>query len=149
VRAVVQRVSRAQVSCDGIVLGSIGTGLVVLLGVSRHDAEADCDYIVQKALALRIFPDRAEKMNLSVMDVKGGLLVISQFTLCGDARRGRRPAYDSAAAPEIAETWYERTVMGLRESGLRVETGRFGARMEVELVNDGPVTLLLDSSKAF
>ncbi|GAC1647645.1 MAG: D-aminoacyl-tRNA deacylase [Acidobacteriaceae bacterium] len=148
-RAVVQRVSRAQVSCDGIVLGSIGKGLAVLLGVSKHDAEADCDYIVQKALALRIFSDAGGKMNLSVADVQGGLLVVSQFTLYGDARKGRRPAYDAAADPVTAQHWYEQALAGFRKSGLRVETGRFRAHMELELVNDGPVTLLLDSSKAF
>jgi D-aminoacyl-tRNA deacylase len=146
---VVQRVSRAQVSVDGAIAGEIEQGLVVLLGVSKHDTQEDCDYIVQKTLALRIFNDDAGKMNLSVVDVSGDLLIVSQFTLYGDARKGRRPAYDLAAAPEQAEHWYEQAVAAFRESALRVETGRFRAHMNVELVNDGPVTLLLDSFKTF
>ena len=148
-RAVIQRVSRASVACDGDVVGEIGQGLLVLLGVAATDAEADLEYIVQKSLALRIFPDEAGKMNLSVADVKGELLIVSQFTLNGDARKGRRPAYDEAAPPQVAEPLYLKAIRLFEHSGLRVQTGRFRAHMDVELVNDGPVTLLLDSGRAF
>jgi D-tyrosyl-tRNA(Tyr) deacylase len=146
-RAVLQRVSRASVTVDAEITGAIGCGLLVLLGVSKHDRQTDCDYIVEKTLALRIFDDTAGKMNLSVADVGGGILVVSQFTLYGDARKGRRPGFDMAAAPVEAERWYEQAVAQFRTSGLLVGTGRFRAHMRVELVNDGPVTIVLDSSR--
>ncbi len=148
-RAVIQRVSEASVCVDGGVVGRIGPGLLVLLGVGRHDAEDDADYLAEKTLNLRIFPDEAGQMNRSVTDVKGGILVVSQFTLYGDARRGRRPGYSAAADPVDANRLYERFVARLRPSGLPVATGVFRAMMDVVLVNQGPVTLLLDSKKAF
>ena len=147
-RAVLQRVSRASVTVDAEITGAIGSGLLVLLGVSKHDTQDDCDYIVEKTLGLRIFDDPAGKMNLSVADVGGGILVVSQFTLYGDARRGRRPGFDLAAAPAEAERWYEQAVAQFQASGLLVATGRFRAHMQVELVNEGPVTILLDSSRS-
>ncbi len=134
---------------EGEELGRIGTGLLVLLGVGRDDREADVDYLVEKTLHLRIFPDQAGQMNRSVLEAGGGVLVVSQFTLYGDARKGRRPGYTGAAAPEEANRLYERFVEKLRPSGLRVETGRFRALMDVGAVNQGPVTILLDSGKAF
>jgi D-tyrosyl-tRNA(Tyr) deacylase len=149
VRAVVQRVKEASVRVDGAVVGAIGPGLVVLLGVGREDAEPDADYLADKVLNLRVFPDEAGQMNRSVLDVSGGLLVVSQFTLLGDARRGRRPSYIEAAAPEEANRLYERFVSRLRPSGLPVATGVFRAMMDVGLVNEGPVTILLDSRKLF
>lgn len=148
-RAVVQRVSRASVTCDGEGVGEIRRGLLVLLGVAAADQENDIRYIVEKTLGLRIFPDEQGKMNLSVGDVGGELLIVSQFTLYGDARKGRRPAYDAAAPPQDAERLYVMAVELFRQSGLRVETGRFRAHMDVKLVNDGPVTILLDSSRLF
>jgi len=148
-RAVVQRVSSASVRVEGAIAGKIARGLLVLLGVSKHDSQSDCEYMVQKLLGLRIFNDEAGKMNLSVQDVSGGVLVVSQFTLYGDARKGRRPAFDLAATPGQAEHWYEQVVEHLRTAGVQVATGRFRAHMDVELVNDGPVTILLDSGKAF
>ena len=148
-RAVVQRVSRAEVRVDGAVTGSIGPGLAVLLGVGQGDAEKDADYLADKVVNLRVFADEAGLMNRSVLEVRGGLLVISQFTLLGDCRKGRRPGYSDAAAPEEANRLYEAFVTRVRESGLQVETGVFRASMDVELVNQGPVTLLLDSRKAF
>ena len=149
VRAVVQRVSRAQVSVQEQVVGKIGHGLVVLLGVDVRDTEADALYLADKITGLRVFTDSEEKMNLSLSDVGGSILAISQFTLHGDCRRGRRPSYSDAARPELAIPLYERFVALLREKGLSVATGEFGAMMQVELVNDGPVTLLLDSHKLF
>lgn len=131
------------------VVGRIGPGLLVLLGVGQADAEADADFLADKTLNLRIFPDAAGQMNLSVLELRGEILVVSQFTLYGDARKGRRPSYVEAAPPELANRLYERYVSRLRESGLRVETGVFRAMMDVALVNRGPVTLLLDSRKAF
>ena len=148
-RAVVQRVSRASVTCDGEGVGEIRRGLLVLLGVAAADQENDFRYIVEKTLGLRIFPDEQGKMNLSVGDVGGELLIVSQYTLYGDARKGRRPAYDAAAPPQDAERLYVMAVELFRQSGLRVETGRFRAHMDVKLVNDGPVTILLDSSRLF
>jgi D-aminoacyl-tRNA deacylase len=148
-RAVIQRVLRAEVIVEGVCVGSIGPGLLVLLGVSRHDNADDLDYLVQKTIGLRIFSDEAGKMNRSVEEAGGSVLVVSQFTLYGDARKGRRPSYDMAAAPAEAEHWYEQYVQQLRAAGLTVATGKFRAHMDVSLVNDGPVTLLLDSSKAF
>jgi D-tyrosyl-tRNA(Tyr) deacylase len=148
-RAVIQRVSEASVRVDGGVVGRIGPGLLVLLGVGRDDTENDADYLAEKTLNLRIFPDEAGQMNRSVTEVGGGILVVSQFTLYGDARRGRRPGYSAAADPGDANRLYERFVARLRPSGLPVATGVFRAMMEVALVNQGPVTLLLDSKKAF
>lgn len=146
-RAVVQRVAEAAVRVDGEVVGQIGPGAVVLLGVGQGDAEADADYLADKVLHLRIFPDEAGQMNRSVLDTRGELLAVSQFTLYGDTRRGRRPGFSSAAPPEEANRLYRYFVGRLRESGLRVEEGVFRAMMDVSLVNRGPVTLLLDSQK--
>lgn len=148
-RAVVQRVSRASVSVEGRVVGEVGRGLLVLLGVGRGDTEADAEYLADKVLNLRIFPDDAGQMNLSVKEVGGGLLVVSQFTLLGDCRKGRRPGYSDAAPPEEAEALYRRFVGLLGESGLSIAEGVFRAMMDVSLVNAGPVTLLLDSRKLF
>ena len=149
VRAVVQRASEASVRVDGEVVGRIGPGLVVLLGVGKDDADRDADVLADKVLNLRVFPDEAGQMNRSVLDVGGGLLVISQFTLMGDARKGRRPSYIEAAAPDEANRLYEHFVGRLRPSGLEVATGVFRAMMDVALVNQGPVTILLDSRKLF
>ena len=148
-RAVVQRVKRAKVTVDGAVKGEIGLGLLVLLGVSQHDAESDADYLAEKIAGLRIFEDAEGKMNLAVAEVGGAVLAVSQFTLYGDVRRGKRPSFDAAAPPEKARALYEYFVERIRAAGLRCETGRFQEMMQVELVNDGPVTILLDSSKAF
>jgi len=148
VRAVVQRVAEAAVRVDGEVVGQIGPGALVLLGVGQGDAEADADYLADKVLHLRIFPDEGGQMNRSVLDTRGELLAVSQFTLYGDTRRGRRPGFSSAAPPEEANRLYRYFVGRLRESGLRVEEGVFRAMMDVSLVNRGPVTLLLDSQKA-
>ena len=146
-RAVVQRVAEAAVRVDGEVVGQIGPGALVLLGVGQGDAEADADYLADKVLHLRIFPDEEGQMNRSVLDTRGELLAVSQFTLYGDTRRGRRPGFSSAAPPEEANRLYRYFVGRLRESGLRVEEGVFRAMMDVSLVNRGPVTLLLDSQK--
>ena len=148
-RAVVQRVSRARVSVNGEITGEIGLGLLVLLGVGAGDARTEADYLVDKAIGLRIFEDAGGKMNLSVAEVAGALLVVSQFTLYGDARRGKRPSFDAAAPPEQARQLYEYFVERVRAAGLRCETGRFQEMMQVELVNEGPVTILLDSAKEF
>lgn len=148
-RAVVQRVTRARVSVAKQIIGEIEPGLVVLLGIARDDSEADADYLLAKIAALRIFDDDEGTMNLSVKDVGGGLLVVSQFTLYGDVRRGLRPSWIAAAAPEIAEPLYEYFLKRAREVVDRVEAGSFGGDMQVELVNDGPVTILLDSRKLF
>jgi len=148
-RAVLQRVTRASVRVEGRTVGEIGPGLVVLLGVARDDAEADARYLVEKVLNLRIFDDAEGRMNVSLLESGGALLVVSQFTLYGDVRRGRRPSWVEAAPPEMAESLYELFVAGARRSGARVETGSFRSMMEVELVNDGPVTILLDSRKLF
>jgi D-tyrosyl-tRNA(Tyr) deacylase len=148
-RAVVQRVSRAEVRVEGKATGSVGTGLVVLLGVGREDGEEDARLLADKVAALRIFEDGAGKMNLAVGEVGGGLLVVSQFTLLGDVRKGNRPSFTEAAPPEAANALYERFCGLLREKGLAVGTGVFRARMEVELVNEGPVTILLDSRRLF
>ena len=149
VRAVVQRVAEASCRVEGEVVGAIGPGLVVLLGVGQGDTDADADYLADKVLNLRVFSDEAGQMNRSVLDVGGGLLVVSQFTLLGDARKGRRPSYSDAAPPEEANRLYERFVERLRPSGLPVATGVFRAMMDVALVNQGPVTILLDSRKLF
>jgi len=148
-RAVVQRVSRAQVSVNGEVCGRIGRGLLVLLGVGQADTEADAAYLAEKIAGLRIFEDDGGKMNHSVADIKGAVLAVSQFTLYGDVRRGKRPSFDDAARPERARQLYEDFVRRIRDAGLPCETGRFQEMMQVELVNDGPVTILLDSGKAF
>jgi len=148
-RAVVQRVSRARVTVEGETTGEIGLGLLVLLGVGAGDTRAGADYLVEKTIGLRIFEDAGGKMNLSVAEVGGALLVVSQFTLYGDARRGKRPSFDGAAPPGQARELYEYFVEKVRAAGVRSETGRFQETMQVELVNEGPVTILLDSGKAF
>lgn len=144
-RIVAQRVSRAQVTIDGEVVGAIGPGLLLLLGIRESDDSSAIDYLVEKVVHLRIFPDEEGKMNRSVLDVGGGVLVVSQFTLYGDCRKGRRPSFVGAAPPALAIPRYEEFVAKVRARGIDVQTGRFGAMMEVELVNDGPVTLILDS----
>jgi len=148
-RAVVQRVSRAKVTINDSTSGEIGCGLLVLLGVGCEDTEADVDYLAQKIAGLRIFADSDGKMNRSVVDVGGGVLAVSQFTLYGDVRRGKRPSFDEAAPPEQARRLYELFVQRIQAAGLRCQTGRFQEMMQVELVNEGPVTIILDSSKAF
>jgi D-tyrosyl-tRNA(Tyr) deacylase len=148
-RAVVQRVSRAQVTVHGEITGQIGVGLLVLLGVGRDDTEADATYLAEKIGGLRLFEDRDGKMNLRVQDVSGSVLAVSQFTLYGDVRRGKRPSFDAAAPPEKARQLYEFFIEKIRAAGLRCETGRFQQMMKVELANEGPVTILLDSTKAF
>ena len=148
-RAVVQRVSEARVRVDGQVVGEIARGLLVLLGVSGQDTAADVTYIASKIRGLRIFPDEQGKMNRSVEDIQGAVLLVSQFTLYGDARGGRRPSFIQAAPPDTAKALYEDAVRELRAAGVPVETGVFQADMQVELINDGPITLLLDSSKQF
>ena len=146
-RAVIQRVSRAKVTVAGETVGEIGAGMLVLLGVSDNDDEAAADYLAGKTIGLRIFDDAAGKMNLSIQDISGGMLVVSQFTLYGDVRRGKRPSFDDAAKPELANRLYEYFVSKIRAAGVKCETGKFQAMMDVELVNDGPVTILLDSEK--
>jgi D-tyrosyl-tRNA(Tyr) deacylase len=148
-RAVIQRVSRGEVRVDGAAVGAVGRGLAVLLGVARGDEEADARALADKVAGLRIFEDQAGKMNLALAEVGGGVLVVSQFTLLGDARKGNRPSFIEAAAPELGRALYERFCELLREKGLPVATGVFRATMAVELVNDGPVTILLDSRRAF
>jgi D-tyrosyl-tRNA(Tyr) deacylase len=149
VRAVLQRVSSASVTVDGRSTGAIAHGLLVLLGVEHGDGPSDRDYIVSKVRDVRIFADEAGKMNLSTGDAGGAVLVVSQFTLCGDVRKGRRPSFDGAAPPAEARLLYEDVVRALRDTGLRVETGEFQATMQVSLVNEGPVTILLDSRRTF
>jgi D-tyrosyl-tRNA(Tyr) deacylase len=144
-RAIVQRVSQAQVKVNGAVFGEIGAGLLVLLGVAKPDTAADAQFLVDKILNLRIFPDDAGKMNRSLLDTQGGLLVVSQFTLYGDCRKGRRPSFDAAAPAEQARSLYETFVELARGSALRVQTGEFQAHMDLSLVNDGPVTLIVES----
>lgn len=146
-RAVIQRVSHAKVTVGDETTGEISRGVLVLVGVTTTDTEADADYLADKTVGLRIFEDHEGKMNLSVADIKGAILAVSQFTLYGDARKGRRPSFDSAARPEQARKLYEYFVEKIRAAGLPCETGRFQAEMKVELVNDGPVTILLDSTK--
>jgi len=148
-RAVVQRVSRAKVTVGNEVTGEIATGLLVLLGVGQNDGEAEAEYLAEKVVGLRIFEDDAEKMNRNLQDVGGSVLVVSQFTLYGDVRRGKRPSFDAAAPPQKARELYEYFVERVRSFGLKCETGRFQETMQVELVNDGPVTIMLDSAKAF
>ena len=148
-RAVVQRVTSAKVTVGERVTGEIGPGLLVLLGVDQGDGPADLQYIASKVRDLRIFADADGKMNQSVLDLQGGVLVVSHFTLSGDARNGRRPSFASAAPPQIARALYEEVVRELQSSGLQVATGEFQTMMQVSLVNDGPVTILLDSRKTF
>jgi D-aminoacyl-tRNA deacylase len=148
-RAVVQRVARARVSVDTEVVGDIEQGLLVLLGVTHEDTKADANYLAEKIVGLRIFDDAGGRMNQTVNAAAGSILVVSQFTVYGDARRGKRPSFAAAAPPEIAQPLYEYLVDRIRATGVRCETGRFQRTMQVELVNDGPVTILLDSSKAF
>ena len=148
-RAVIQRVTRAQVAVNGEVVGRISRGLVVLLAVGHDDTESDADYLADKIVGLRIFDDDNGKMNLAVSDIRGEILVVSQFTLYGDVRRGKRPSFDAAAPPQHARELYEHFLKRIRATDLVCETGRFQEMMQVELVNDGPVTVLLDSAKTF
>ncbi len=148
-RAVIQRVSRAAVRVDGETTGEIGLGLLALLGVGQGDSEPDASYLADKVAGLRIFEDANGKMNLSVGDVGGGVLVVSQFTLYGDVRKGRRPSFDAASRPDEADRLYQHFCLLLRAKGLTVQTGVFQAMMDVELINEGPVTILLDSKKLF
>ena len=148
-RCVVQRVSEASVTVDGETTGRIGPGLLALIGVSTEDTDADLETMAEKVMHLRIFDDENGVMNRSVLDCGGAILAVSQFTLYGDARGGRRPSYFRAAKPEKAQEMYERLIAFWREKGIPVETGRFRTEMKVALVNDGPVTILLDSEKAF
>jgi len=148
-RAVVQRVSKASVAVDGRTVGSIGNGLLVLLGVGRDDTQDDSNYLAEKIAGLRIFADQDDKMNLSVTDIRGEVMVISQFTLFGDARRGKRPSFVAAAPPEKAIRLYEAVLEKLRAKGIAVAAGRFRAMMDVSSINRGPVTILLDSRKDF
>ena len=148
-RAVLQRVSRAHVSVGEEVVGTIGPGLLALLAVGRNDAKADAEYLAAKVIGLRVFEDESGKMNLSLAETHGAVLAVSQFTLYGDARKGKRPSFDEAAPPELARKLYEHFVSKIREAGIACETGRFQAMMQVELINDGPVTILLDSAREF
>lgn len=148
-RAVIQRVEQASVSVEGEIRGQIGAGFLVLIGVEEGDCDADFKYIADKVPNLRVFEDEQGKMNRSLLDVGGEVLAVSQFTLLGDARGGRRPSFIAAARPETADPMYERLVADWRARGIRVETGVFGAHMKVSLVNDGPVTILLDSRRRF
>ena len=148
-RAVVQRVTSASVTVDGETVGSVGKGMMVLIGVSSGDGPADLKYIAEKVMHLRIYDDENGVMNRSILEAGGEILAVSQFTLYGDARGGRRPSYYRAAKPEQANEMYEQLIAVWREAGIRVETGRFRTEMQVSLVNDGPVTILLDSEKAF
>ena len=148
-RAVVQRVTSASVTVEGETVGAVGPGLMVLIGVSREDTDKDLKYIVDKVQNLRVFDDENGVMNRSILDAGGSILAVSQFTLYGDARGGRRPSYFQAAGPEMANELYERAVAAWRDQGIHVGTGRFRNEMKVSLINDGPVTILLDSEKAF
>lgn len=148
-RAVVQRVDKAKVTVNGKIVGEISRGLMVLVGVVEGDTEKDVQYLADKVTGLRIFEDEAEKMNLSVKDIGGEILSVSQFTLYGDCRKGKRPSFDKAAKPETAIVLYEKFNELCRQQNIKVETGVFGAHMLVELANNGPVTILLDSSKMF
>jgi D-tyrosyl-tRNA(Tyr) deacylase len=148
-RAVIQRVLEASVKTGGVEIARIGRGVLVLLGISSEDSEEDARYLAEKTVYLRIFPDETDKMSLSVLGIEGEILVVSQFTLYGDCRKGRRPSYSSAARPDIAQTLYESYVKELLKYTAKVGTGRFQEMMEVSLINDGPVTLLMDSRKNF
>lgn len=148
-RAVVQRVTYSKVTVDGEVIGEIQKGLNVLLGIGHEDTDKDIEYMAEKIVNLRIFEDSNNKMNLSLLDVKGELIVVSQFTLYGDCRKGKRPSYDKAARPEIAEAMYNKFIAYLKKYDIKVQTGKFQAMMMVDIQNDGPVTLLIDSKKEF
>jgi D-aminoacyl-tRNA deacylase len=148
-RAVVQRVKRAQVTVNGEITGNIDRGLLVFVGVAHNDVEADANYLADKVTGLRVFEDENGKMSLAVGDIGGAILVVSQFTLLGDVRRGKRPAFDAAAPPQRARELYEHFVQRIRAVGLHCEAGRFQEMMQVDLVNDGPVTILIDSAKTF
>lgn len=148
-RAVVQRVKEAGVKVDNKIVGRISKGLLVFLGVGEEDSEIDLNYLVHKILGLRIFQDENDKMNLSVLDINGEILVISQFTLYGDVRKGKRPSFIKSAHPEIGNRFYEEFITKINESGVKVESGKFGAHMDIDLINDGPVTILIDSNKDF
>lgn len=148
-RAILQRVLNASVKVDGQTIGEIGKGLLVFLGVGEGDTENDLKYIADKCIGLRIFSDEEDKMNLSLTDVGGQMLVISQFTLYGDCRKGRRPSFSASMEPVKAKEMYERFIEYIKEAGIKTEHGKFGADMKVELINDGPVTLMLDSTKSF
>ena len=146
-RAVVQRVSKASVTVDGKVTGSIENGLLVFLGVGKEDSQEDIAFVAKKIINLRIFEDAAGKMNLSVKDINGEILLISQFTLFGDCRKGRRPDFTQAGPPQLAKKLYEKTIEAINEKGIPVQTGIFAAHMDIDSINDGPVTLILDSKK--
>ena len=148
-RAVVQRVKRAQVTVNGEITGKIDRGLLVFVGVARNDAEGDANYLADKVIGLRVFEDENGKMNLAAGDVGGEILAVSQFTLFGDVRRGKRPSFDEAAPPQRARELYEYFAQRIHAMGLHCETGRFQEMMQVDLVNDGPVTILIDSAKTF
>ncbi|MBR5235921.1 MAG: D-tyrosyl-tRNA(Tyr) deacylase [Clostridia bacterium] len=148
-RAVLQRVHHASVQVEGELVGKIGKGLLLFLGVCDEDDQSDISYLADKVLGLRIFEDENEKMNLSLEDVGGDILVVSQFTLFGDCRKGKRPSFSTAGKPDYAEAMYEKFIAYIEEKGYKVQHGIFGADMQVELLNDGPVTLLLDSKKLF
>lgn len=148
-RAVIQRVNHASVSVEGEIVGEINKGLLILLGVHKNDTEEDLDYIYRKVKGLRIFEDEDGLMNLSLEDIEGELLVVSQFTLYGDARKGRRPSFTESARPELAEPMYEKFIELAKRDNIKCSTGKFGAHMDVQLLNDGPVTILLDSFKEF
>ncbi len=148
-RAVVQRVKEAKVVVEDEVVGSIDKGFLIFLGVGGEDTCQDLDYLLEKILGLRIFQDENDKMNLSLMDVEGELLVVSQFTLYGDVRKGKRPSFTNSAHPDIGKKYYEEFVNKAQDKGVKVETGIFGADMDVSLINDGPVTIMLDSKKLF
>jgi D-tyrosyl-tRNA(Tyr) deacylase len=148
-RAVIQRVKSAAVTVDGEIVGEIGQGLLVLVGVAKDDEPGDVAYMANKIASLRVFPEDDRLLHFTTSEIGGGVLVVSQFTILGDCRKGRRPSFDQSAPPELAERLYEELVTALAQTGLPVATGRFRAMMEVSLVNDGPVTLLLDSTKKF
>lgn len=148
-RAVVQRVTEASVTVDNECIGKVDKGFMVLLGVGKEDDETDMKYLADKILNLRVFEDEAGKMNISLLDISGELLVISQFTLFGDCRKGKRPSFDKAGHPDVANELYEKFVEYCKEQGVKTEKGKFGADMKVSLVNDGPVTIMLDSKKLF
>ncbi len=148
-RAVIQRIKEARVEVEGEIIGKIREGFVVLLGVRKDDTQGDVEYLVEKVLGLRIFEDSAGKMNLSIEDIKGEILVVSQFTLYGDCRKGMRPSFDEAAQPDMAERFYSLFLDEIGKSGIKIETGKFRAIMDLHLINSGPVTILLDSRKVF